>query len=100
MEFSGLLDKKLHPIIQAEQQSAEHDEHVWLARVGHAENPRALAVAGARARFLLLGSGGGGTTTVLELALADPSAWPIIVYDLDELDPALPCLVQPSWARR
>ena len=41
--------------------------------------------------FSLLGSGGGGTTTVLELALADASAWPITIYDIDELDPALPC---------
>jgi DUF917 family protein len=41
--------------------------------------------------FSLLGSGGGGSTTVLELALADPSAWPITVYDVDEVDPALPC---------
>ncbi|WP_104177057.1 DUF917 family protein [Cryobacterium sp. Y50] len=42
--------------------------------------------------FSLLGSGGGGTTTLLELALADASAWPITLYDLADLDPALPCL--------
>lgn len=42
--------------------------------------------------FSLLGSGGGGATTMLELALADASAWPIPMYDLDELDPSLPCL--------
>lgn len=42
--------------------------------------------------FSLLGSGGGGTTTLLELALADASVWPITVYDLADLDPALPCL--------
>lgn len=42
--------------------------------------------------FSLLGSGGGGTTTLLELALADAAAWPITLYDLDDLDPALPCL--------
>lgn len=40
----------------------------------------------------LLGSGGGGTTTMLELVLADPSRWPITVFDVEELDPALPCL--------
>jgi DUF917 family protein len=42
--------------------------------------------------FALLGSGGGGQTTLLELILAEPSAWPITVYDVDELDPGLPCL--------
>lgn len=42
--------------------------------------------------FSLLGSGGGGTTTLLELALADTDAWPITVYDIEDLDPTLPCL--------
>ncbi|MEO6309733.1 MAG: DUF917 family protein [Leifsonia sp.] len=42
--------------------------------------------------FSLLGSGGGGTTTLLELILADASHWPITLYSIDELDPALPCL--------
>ena len=42
--------------------------------------------------FSLLGSGGGGTTSLLELALADTSAWPITLYDIADLDPALPCL--------
>ncbi|WP_022885713.1 DUF917 family protein [Glaciibacter superstes] len=42
--------------------------------------------------FSLLGSGGGGTTTMLELALADASLWPMQLYGLEELDPALPCL--------
>lgn len=42
--------------------------------------------------FSLLGSGGGGTTTLLELMLADAAAWPITLYDFDDLDPALPCL--------
>lgn len=42
--------------------------------------------------FSLLGSGGGGATTMLELALADGGGWPITLYDLDELDPMLPCL--------
>ncbi len=48
---------------------------------------------GALARgFSLLGSGGGGTPTMLELVLADAGAWPIELYDVDELDPSLPCL--------
>lgn len=42
--------------------------------------------------YALLGSGGGGTTTMLELVLSDPSRWPITVFDVDELDPDLPCL--------
>jgi len=48
---------------------------------------------GALARgFALLGSGGGGATTMLELVLADGAGWPFDVYDIDELDPSLPCL--------
>jgi DUF917 family protein len=42
--------------------------------------------------YALLGSGGGGATTMLELMLAEPSGWPIEVFDVDELDPGLPCL--------
>lgn len=42
--------------------------------------------------FSLLGSGGGGSTTLLQLALADAAVWPITVYDVEDLDPSLPCL--------
>ncbi|WP_136057179.1 DUF917 domain-containing protein [Microbacterium sp. K24] len=42
--------------------------------------------------FALLGSGGGGGTTMLELVLRDSPDWPITLYDVDELDPDLPCL--------
>lgn len=42
--------------------------------------------------FALLGSGGGGSTTLLELTLADAAAWPITLYDFDDLDSTLPCL--------
>lgn len=42
--------------------------------------------------FALLGSGGGGATTMLELALRDPAHWPVTLHDVEELDPALPCL--------
>jgi uncharacterized protein len=58
-----------------------------MARIlDHAQLP-ALAQG-----FALLGSGGGGSTTMLELALTDSSSWPITLYDVDELDPSLPCL--------
>ncbi|MEF3405066.1 S-methyl thiohydantoin desulfurase domain-containing protein [Agromyces sp. CCNWLW203] len=42
--------------------------------------------------FSLLGSGGGGSTTMLELALAGDEHWPLTLHELDDLDPALPCL--------
>lgn len=42
--------------------------------------------------YSLLGSGGGGPTTLVELLLREPAQWPIDVADLDELDPATPCL--------
>lgn len=42
--------------------------------------------------YALLGSGGGGSTTMLELVLAGSGRWPIDVADIDELDPATPCM--------
>jgi DUF917 family protein len=42
--------------------------------------------------FEILGSGGGGSTTMLELALRRSADWPVVVHDIDELDPTLPCL--------
>lgn len=42
--------------------------------------------------FSLLGSGGGGSTTMLELALAGDEHWPLTLHELEDLDPALPCL--------
>jgi DUF917 family protein len=42
--------------------------------------------------FSLLGSGGGGTTTMLELMLPDATTWPITLYNVEDLDPSMPCL--------
>ncbi|MGK9148138.1 DUF917 domain-containing protein [Plantibacter flavus] len=42
--------------------------------------------------FALLGSGGGGATTMLEIALRDSGGWPFTLFDVDDLDPATPCL--------
>lgn len=39
----------------------------------------------------LLGSGGGGVTTYVEL-LARERSWPVYLHDVDELDPATPCV--------
>ncbi|GAA1726422.1 DUF917 domain-containing protein [Microbacterium paludicola] len=39
----------------------------------------------------LLGSGGGGVTTHLEL-IARSAAWPVELADVDDLDPATPCI--------
>ncbi|MBC7593192.1 MAG: DUF917 family protein [Kineosporiaceae bacterium] len=42
--------------------------------------------------FALLGSGGGGSTSLVQLALAESAIWPVTIYDVEDLDPSLPCL--------
>ena len=42
--------------------------------------------------YALLGSGGGGSTSLLELMTATGASGPVEIADVDELDPATPCL--------
>lgn len=42
--------------------------------------------------FALLSSGGGGSPHVAELILAQSRPWPVVVHDINELDPATPCV--------
>ncbi|MDQ1084956.1 MULTISPECIES: DUF917 family protein [Microbacterium] len=42
--------------------------------------------------FALLGAGGGGTTTLLELMAAVSLDGPVVLHDVDDLDPSTPCV--------